>query len=62
MEENDRWPYSLPGGKGLDDDDDDRSGAPNGGILAKYFKCHFLFLRWFQSFVKAYLCKLINAS
>jgi len=42
VEENDRWPYSLPGGKGLDDDDDDRSGAPNGGILAKYFKCHFL--------------------
>lgn len=42
MEENDQWPYSLPGGKGLDDDDDDRSGAPNGGILAKYFKCHFL--------------------
>ena len=41
MEENDRWPYSLPGGKGLDDDDDDRSGAPNGGIFSKILQMSF---------------------
>ena len=45
MEENDRWPYSLSGGKGLDDDDDDddddRSGAPNGGIFSKILQMSF---------------------
>lgn len=42
MEENDQWPYSLPGGKGLDDDDDDdRSGAPNGGIFSKILQMSF---------------------